>query len=254
MASLVGVVLPHVPELRRYAYLLTGSSEAGDKLVERALGAVAAAPRDLRPETARIDLFRTFDQANGTVSVGGMSIPADPMIRHLQNLGSLPRRILLLATSLGFAIEDIAAIVRRTPAEVTTQLAAARKALARTAAGRILVIEDDALLAAEIVGLVESMGEGVCGSAATFEEALRIAQSSRPALVIADIQLGQQRQAGRDAAFACIERFKSAVIFVTAYPERLIQGGNLSAQPVLTKPYDRNLLQRAISSALMPAA
>lgn len=144
--------------------------------------------------------------------------------------------------------------MRRTPAEVTTQLAAARKALARATTGRILVIEDDALLAAEIVALVESMGEDVCGSAATLEEALRIAQASRPFLVIADIQLGRQRAAGRDAALACIERFKSAVVFVTAYPERPIQGGTVVDQPVVTKPYDRSLLQRAISSALQPAA
>src|SRR3546814_19720248 len=71
--------------------------------------------------------------------------------------------------------------------------------------------------------LVTQLGHQVSGTAATHKEALEAVAESRPGIVLADIQLGDG-SSGIDAVHDILEQFSVPVIFVTAFPERLLTG------------------------------
>ena len=61
------------------------------------------------------------------------------------------------------------------------------------------------------------------GTAASKDEAVAKARSQQPGLVLADINLGEGGS-GIDAVTEILRSFDIPVIFVTAYPERLLTG------------------------------
>ena len=118
-----------------------------------------------------------------------------------------------------------------------TELAAARGRLQASAATDVLIIEDEPIIAMDIEELVAGCGHRVIGVAATEAEAVAIAERSRPGLILADINLG----AGGDGTSAVSRIMKShyaPVIFVTAYPERLLTGDAVEPAFVITKPFE----------------
>jgi CheY-like chemotaxis protein len=89
----------------------------------------------------------------------------------------------------------------------------------------------------------------VVGIAATEAEAVAIAEAERPGLVLADINLG----AGGDGASAVariLKHLTAPVIFVTAYPERLLTGEAVEPAFVITKPFDPTTLAVATFQAV----
>jgi DNA-binding NarL/FixJ family response regulator len=62
---------------------------------------------------------------------------------------------------------------------------------------RIMVVEDDALIALDISGLVEELGYKVVGAAADAEEALYLAHSKKPDLALVDIRLAGSADGGQ---------------------------------------------------------
>jgi CheY-like chemotaxis protein len=132
------------------------------------------------------------------------------------------QRQLLLLTALEELSLNEAASRARHPADVAeTELEEARAALRSAAATEVLVIEDEPIIAMDVRQLVEACGHRVVGVAATEAQAVRLAEAKRPGLILADVNLG----AGGDGITAVgriQERLKVPVIFVTAYPERLL--------------------------------
>ncbi len=123
------------------------------------------------------------------------------------------------------------------PARPTRLLGSARDQLRSAAATDVLIIEDEPIIAMDIEELVASCGHRVVGVAATEAEAVAIAERSRPGLILADINLG----AGGDGTSAVSRIMRShyaPVIFVTAYPERLLTGEALEPAFVITKPFE----------------
>ena len=89
----------------------------------------------------------------------------------------------------------------------------------------------------DIEELVQSCGHRVVGVATSEADAIRIAETTRPGLILADINLGQ----GGDGALAIsqiMRHHRAPVIFVTAYPERLLTGEALEPAFVITKPFE----------------
>ena len=66
--SLGAQLAPHLPYVRRYARALTGSQQAGDRIVRATLEAIVAAPdnfpRDVEPRVGLYSLFETLWQAS----------------------------------------------------------------------------------------------------------------------------------------------------------------------------------------------
>jgi CheY-like chemotaxis protein len=222
-------LLHALPYARRYARALTGSQRAGDALVSEALAdllargggtAAAAAGGSLRADLyARIT--RGFD-----------SLPSD-----MTALTPRQRQLLLLTSLEELPLAEAASILGMTTAAAMAQLTAAREQLMRSASTDVLIVEDEPVIAMDIEELVRDCGHRVVGVAVSETEAVEMARRTRPGLILADINLG----AGGDGAAAVARIMKlhrAPVIFVTAYPERLLTGEALEPAFVITKPFE----------------
>ncbi len=117
---------------------------------------------------------------------------------------------------------------------------------------RILVTEDESLIALMLAMELESAGHRVIGPASTFAAALRLAEAETPDLALLDVNLGQPDRDGIDVAMALLERYGVRSLFVSGDVDRQRA---MRAQPwgLLRKPYDpRSLLDtvRAIDDVM----
>ncbi|MDP6776129.1 MAG: response regulator [Candidatus Latescibacteria bacterium] len=124
------------------------------------------------------------------------------------------------------------------------------KADAGTAA-RILVVEDEGIIASHIQVVLIGAGYEVVGMASYGEEAIRKAEEARPDLVLMDIMLRGQMD-GVEAAGQIRERLDIPVIYLTAYADDETLARAKIAEPFgyILKPFERRELQTAIEMAL----
>jgi CheY-like chemotaxis protein len=238
-----GALIRALPYARRYARALTGSQSRGDEVVAEALKQVLANP----PESlaadpgARVALY-------GAIGDRVRDADAVPTI-DLSDMSMLQRMLLLLTALEEQPLTAAAAACRILPATAELELRLARDSLRTGVATRVLIIEDEPIIALDIQELVERCGHSVVGIAATEAEAVAIAEAERPGLVLADINLG----AGGDGASAVariLKHLTAPVIFVTAYPERLLTGEAVEPAFVITKPFDPTTLAVATFQAV----
>lgn len=95
----------------------------------------------------------------------------------------------------------------------------------------VLIVEDEALVAMEIQECIEHLGHKVSGIADTGEQAVKLALSLKPDLIILDIRL-KGRMNGIEAASIIQESAKVPVIFLTAY-----SGDEILKRAKITEPY-----------------
>ena len=119
------------------------------------------------------------------------------------------------------------------------------------ASARVLIVEDELLVASDLSTSLEDFGYVVAGVAKSGEEALRKAQESRPDLVLMDIVL-QGEMDGIQVA----ERLRSAlgvpVLYLTSYgdTDKLERAKLTEPYAYLAKPWVESELKAAISLAL----
>jgi DNA-binding NarL/FixJ family response regulator len=115
----------------------------------------------------------------------------------------------------------------------------------------VLIVDDEYLIVQGLWGQLEDMGMAVCGSAATADEAVALAQTHRPMIVLMDMRLRGEKD-GVDAALAIHDTVGSKVIFITGSREPAtmarIQLDHPSA--VLFKPVSNLQFRTAIDAAL----
>lgn len=256
--SLGAQLAPHLPYVRRYARALTGSQQAGDRIVRATLEAVVAAPeafpRDIDPRLGLYGLFETLWQASH--EAGGdeaLSVADSNMDLAVQNRLSvvtpLSRRALLLTTMEGFSTADTAHLLRVEESEVDDLVSDALSDIGGMAPARILIIEDEPMIAMDIQDIVEESGHSVTGTASTRDEALRLYGETPPDLVLADIQLADN-SSGIDAVNDMWADRPVPVIFITAFPERLLTGEKPEPAFLITKPFQRAAVKAAMAQAL----
>jgi CheY-like chemotaxis protein len=249
-------IAAHLPFLRRYARALTGSQASGDAYVRAALEALVAGEAQLDERLpARVGLHRLFHavwtgagERLSRETPGAVANGATPEER-IQALSPLARQALLLNALEGFSFRDIAAILDINPAEAERIAGEAQAEIERELTTDVLVIEDEAMIALDIKELTEELGHRVTSIARTRDEAVQHARERPPGLVLADIQLADS-SSGIDAVRDILEHFDAPVIFVTAYPERLLTGDRPEPAYLITKPFDRLALKAAIGQAL----
>jgi DNA-directed RNA polymerase specialized sigma24 family protein/CheY-like chemotaxis protein len=255
MASLASDLERLLPELRRYAFELTGTTRIGDDLVEACMRAAAEGPDRLDRLQLRRSLYRLFHEVNPRIPIGTTEEPRLPVMqdRLLNYLLGLPlpdRAILALHATSGFSQDAIADILDLPLERVCTLLTSTRQRLAGAELARVLIIEDDYILASDMAYAIEQGGQGVCGPAGTCAEAIRCASENAPTVIIADVQLRDGQFAGIEAAEAISETHDVPVIFVTAFPERVVREAAGRSPSVLTKPVDHQTLRSTIARAL----
>jgi DNA-binding NarL/FixJ family response regulator len=118
-------------------------------------------------------------------------------------------------------------------------------------AERILLIEDDFLVANQIEAALIDAGFEIAGVGSSADEAIELASSQQPALCVMDIRLA----GGRDGIEAAIEIFKALgirCIFATAHadPEARVRAEKAVPLGWLQKPFSMTSLVAAVRSAV----
>lgn len=254
--SLGQQLAPHLPFLRRYGRALTGSQSHGDKYVRATLEAIVAAPEEFpRDVDPRLGLYRTFQAIWNSTNDEQESDPGDVDDQEaiararLARMTPLSRQALLLTAMEGFTTEDAAYLIDVTPGEVETLVSDALGEIEKQTRARVLIIEDEPIIAMDIETIVRDLGHEVTGVAVTRDEAVALAMDDRPGLVLADIQLADD-SSGIDAVKDILSEFQVPVIFITAFPERLLTGERPEPTFLITKPFQRSTVKAAISQAL----
>lgn len=246
-----------LPYLRRYARALTGSQHSGDAYVRATLEA-ALADRGLREAIARsrAALYGAFTRIWATGHVDEPSRMAAAGDLHeqaaqerLATIAPTHRQALLLTTVEEFSREETGEILGFTAAEVDALIAQAIAEIEGESATRVLIIEDEPLISMQLEGLVSDLGHTVVGTAATHAQAVEIFERSPAGLVLADIQLADG-SSGIDAVEDLLRFGEVPVIFITAYPERLLTGERPEPTYLVTKPFQEATVRAAISQAL----
>lgn len=219
-------LLRALPYARRYARALAGSQSRGDDIVAGCLRDLLEATL---PETdPRLELYKRITRRMDADAASDA---------EAHGLGQTQRRLLLLTSLEELPIEAAAEVVSLPVTAAAEQLALARDRLRDAAATDVLIIEDEPIIAMDIEELVLSCGHRVVGVAASEAEAVEIAERRRPGLILADINLGAGGD-GSSAVQRIMQRHYAPVIFVTAYPERLLTGEALEPTFIITKPFE----------------
>jgi two-component system, response regulator PdtaR len=116
---------------------------------------------------------------------------------------------------------------------------------------RILIVEDDFLVAMQAESALTEAGFTSAGIAISAEEAIALAISQRPALVLMDIRLAGQRD-GIDAAFELLGKLNIRCIFATAHQDPGTRRRAEPAHPLgwLQKPYTMASLVETVRRGL----
>jgi len=255
--SLGQKLAPHLPFLRRYARALTGSQNHGDAYVRATLEAIVAAPDDFPADVdARVGLYRMFQAIWASANDDGEAVAAPVDTNReaiaqarLHTITPLSRQALLLTAMEGFTVADTAYLIDSTPDEVEGLVADAIAEIERQTRTDVLIIEDEPIIAMDLETIVRDLGHSVTGVAVTRDEAVAQAHAQRPGLVLADIQLADD-SSGIDAVKDILAEFSVPVIFITAFPERLLTGERPEPTFLITKPFQRSTVKAAISQAL----
>ncbi len=254
--SISQAISPHLPYLRRFARSICGSQPAGDAYAVATLEAIladaSAFDAALEP---RIALYKAFYQVWSSVSfntdetLAPKSHPLTVGSERLAILTPRPRVAFLLSAVEGFSSGQVAAILACPVAEAETLVVQASQDLADQIAADVLIIEDEPMIAIDIEALVENLGHRVTGVARTKSEALAAVSRQPPGLILADIQLADG-SSGLNAVNEIIKTHNVPVIFITAYPERLLTGERPEPTFLITKPFRTEMVKAVISQAL----
>jgi len=257
--SLASQIAANLPYLRRYARALTGSQTSGDAYVREMLEAVLAdAALKATLEGGRVPLYRAFSKvwasASGPEATGALT--GDAGSEHeagaQARLGAITppaRQALLLTTLEDFTPAEAGTILDRSADEIEALVAAAIAEIDREQTTTVLIIEDEPLIAMQLEDLVSRLGHTVSGTAATRTQARAAVAEAMPGLVLADIQLADG-SSGLDAVDDILSLAMMPVIFITAYPERLLTGDRPEPTYLVTKPFQEATVRAAISQAL----
>jgi CheY-like chemotaxis protein len=202
---------------------------------------------------ARVALYRAFLKVWDSVAVNQATEAGSPeddvADRRLDAITPKPRQAFLLMALEGLTIAETAQVLDVPVFEAKTLIDQAGAEIADQIAADILIIEDEPLIAMDLESLVKDLGHRLQGVARTHKEAVKAVANQRPGLVLADIQLADG-SSGLEAVNEILRSVTVPVIFITAYPERLLTGQKPEPAFLITKPFQPETVKAVISQAL----
>lgn len=254
--SIAEKVAAHLPYLRRFARSVTGSQKSGDAYVVSTLQAMLEDP-SIFPTTLppRVALYRTFTKILNSIPLNTekgepLANPAlDAARRNLETLAPLARQAFLLVAVEEFQPHEAAQVMDLTPDELQALIDEAGREIAKQMATDVVIIEDEPLIALDLEQLVTDLGHRVVKIARTAQQAVDAVHTFRPGLVLADIHLADG-SSGLDAVNEILRTISLPVVFVTAYPQRLLTGTRPEPTFLITKPFHPDNVKAVISQAL----
>ena len=253
--SLSETIAPHLPFLRRFSRAVSGSQHSGDALVAAMLEALIA-DVGIFPNASseRIALYQLFVRLFSSIAVRvpfetAPSAWEQRAAANLQAVAPRPRQAFLLVAVEGFVNSEAAEVLDVSEEELAELLNEASAEISRQVATDILIIEDEPLIAMDIEDIVTRLGHRPIGVARTRTEAVKLAHKEKPGIILADIQLADG-SSGIDAVNDLLAEFEAPVIFITAFPERLLTGSRPEPTFLITKPFAPEMVKAMISQAL----
>jgi DNA-directed RNA polymerase specialized sigma24 family protein len=254
--SVAKQVAEHLPYLRRFARATTGSQKSGDAYVVSTLEALLADPSIISGDLpARLSLYRAFvkivnsiewtGEKNGEAPPPGLEAAR----RNLQMLAPRARQAFLLIAVEDFSQQESALVLDVDPEELHRLVDEAGREIARQIATDVMIVEDEPLIALDLERIVTALGHRVIKVARTRRQAIETVKHVRPGLILADIQLADG-SSGLDAVNEILCTFSVPVIFVTAYPQRLLTGTRPEPTFLITKPFHPDSIKAIVSQAL----
>jgi len=254
----VAAISSNLPFLRRYARALTGNQGTGDNFAAATLEAILEDFDMLSSDSdAKVSLFHAFHLvwSSAGAPLGKPDTRYSAVAQaHMANLTPNTREALLLQAIEGFTQSEIARIMQIDHEHVAHLIDTAVREMQASVNGRVMIIEDEAIIAMDIAAIVREMGHDITGIAATRAEAVSLAARERPDLILADIQLAD-RSSGVEAVNDILKTITDIpVIFITAFPERLLTGERPEPAFLITKPYAEEQVRSAVSQAMFFAS
>lgn len=116
---------------------------------------------------------------------------------------------------------------------------------------RILIVEDELIIAEDMADKLKSMGYDVVGTALDFDEATELLQAYKPDIALLDINLGEEKS-GIDVARHIRQQYNIPIVFITSNtrPDVVQQVSELKANGYLVKPYKKEELFTSVEVAL----
>ncbi len=252
ITAAIGAQLPY---LRRYSRAITGSQASGDAYAIAALEAIledrSVYDTTLSPKAALFKVMHTLWKSSNV----NASVPEDGSLegkahRHLVKLTPDTREALLLHTIEEFSFDEIAAIMQMDTSDAEHLVSVAHREMADSVSGRVMIIEDEAIIAMDLETVVSDLGHKITGIARTRDGANDLAAREKPDLILADIQLADN-SSGIDAVQDILGDYgQIPVIFITAFPERLLTGERPEPAFLISKPYTEDQVRSAVSQAM----
>jgi ActR/RegA family two-component response regulator len=256
MGSANHELIAALPGVRRFARALCGNQSSADATITRALEAlIADRDRLAKFKNPKIALYATFLKIwnAGPISrlpirfaTNGALASAD---LNLQTLPSAYRQSFLLTTMEGFTSAEAAEILGRNGDEFDALAEEARRRVMSQIATDVLIIEDQFLLAMDCGNLIKGMGHRLLGIAANHKDAISLANQKRPGLILADIKLADG-SSGLDAVNEMLGAFSVPVIFITGYPDSVVEAAKPRDAYLMAKPINPAALEAMITQAL----
>ncbi len=253
--SIAQTIRVHLPYLRRFARTLTGAQQTGDAYVATLLESLVSTPSDFPTDVpARVALYQMFLKVWNSVrleSDGGDDGATSPVVaqQRINSISSLPRQAFLLVAVEGFTSAETAAILGLGEADIEKLLEVAGQEIARQVATNVLIIEDELLISMDLETIVTSLGHSVQDIATTKSEALAAVKRRQPGLILADVKLADG-SSGLEAAKEIVAENEVPIIFITAYPEKVLTGQRPEPTFLISKPFQRDTVMAIISQAL----
>lgn len=250
---LADLISGELPYLRRYARALLGTRSAGDAAVETMLETkMLVMLNEGRTPTQRKDLFRALDETiMEELSQGELN---QEVVKILRRMTNDERRAVMLTVVEGFSTFETAEIIGATTSFVEQALTDAETSLKSALATTVLIIEDEFLIADILAGIVTGAGHSVFGIASTHRQAVALARTGKFGLILADVML-----ADGSSGIEAVEEILSdmpkpvPVVFITAFPKRLLQGNKAEPAFLITKPFQAQQVRAMVEQAVVSA-
>ena len=243
---------PNVAIVRQFARAVLADRLLGDELTRLALTKAELDPQ-ADPEDPR-DLIRAFLRT-WRFAADKDKTPA-ALFSDTSLLEALPappdegRLMLLLVDAIGFSSEDAATILAPMKTDAAEALSEGRKILTEPRSGSTaIIIEDEPLIAAELLSILERMGVSVGGYANTAAKAVALANRTQPDVILADYNL-EDGETGADAVEQIHNFHSCPVIFITGFPEKVLSGEGVEPDFVISKPYRVDAVRAAVAHCL----
>ncbi|MGF6811510.1 PAS domain S-box-containing protein [Paraburkholderia sp. Clong3] len=126
-----------------------------------------------------------------------------------------------------------------------------KRAATNMSSARILIVEDDRVVARDIAQQMTRCGHVVIGCVTTGEDAITVAAKEKPSLVLMDVRL-EGKLDGIDAARQLRESLRLPIVFLTAYADEETVRRATVTEPFgyVLKPFDDLQLRTVVEMAL----